>query len=159
MAKYKELGQYPAILTSHLVNNAYTLLRENLGIRSSYTPLLIGAIKTHSSPKDESPESELLEQYWVCECIDIATNNPPTTANPVQPLSLVWTAPIKRKSSSTIQDCLFLLLLFSRRTINSSSSSLLFASCLDGCSCEVHVYRMYSLWASVVTSSDFSSFE
>ena len=129
--------------------------RERSIITCYYTPLLIGATSTHSSPGHESPESELLVHVWAWVWMDIATNIPLIVTTPTQPFSLVWTAPISWKSFSLIHEFFLLLLLFSISTINSSSSSLLFVSGLDNCSSEV--YRMYSRWASVVISLDFSS--
>ena len=53
----KELGQYPAILTSLLVNNPYLLFIQNI------SPFLIGLKHTHNSPKPAAVDQISKESF------------------------------------------------------------------------------------------------
>ena len=98
MLSYQILNHLPSLpwlnkqLSLPLLNTSLLIGQENL---HCYTPLLIGAMSTHSSPEQqESPESDMLAHVGAWLWIDMATSIPSTWATPTQPLSLVWVAPI-----------------------------------------------------------------
>ena len=116
-------------------------------------PRLMGAIRGHSSPPEDSLDVDTVQETCGWLKMEIATSIPAIIPKPAYPFSVLWIAPISRNSFSPNHDFLcFRLLLLSQINI---PSSLLGTSVLASWSTEICL--MYSFCASVAIT--FSELE